>query len=220
MMATDDKEQTKSDGNNGWCPPNWTGTTPLPINEVRTYWYGRNPLWKTQPHEPQYMVISRPAYPIWPADQSDTEFKDAIRVVSSCIIEIYLSDVSSPYGMGDLQFDQNLGGITFQSQESISQYYNLNHLIDLNGRAHGVSFAALYRGGAWILNGDHKLVRSSVPWTMDKFDFHLTCYPACEPTGGKPCPKCATAIPFDPGVCNPGDDPNGQGNNPPLWRKL
>lgn len=217
---TDEKTVTQpKPGTGGGCPAPWPGKYPPLINEVRTYWYGLNPKWTGGGTEKKFIVIGRPPHPVWPADSTGegttygvkVNLTDAMRVVTDCIIEIYLSDIEGPYCMSDLQFNQGKGAISFEAG-ALSQYHNLSYIVDWRGRTHGVSFHALYRGKQWTSDSNRNLVSPKSPWIMDNVQFWLTCFPPCK-SGSQPCPKCGSLPPFDPVVCNPGDDPNG-GNNP------
>jgi len=170
----------------GQCPPPWPTGARYCINDVRIYWFKKV--------NGKMIVVGRPTYPVWPADTIDSKYIDAMRIVTDCKVHIYL------YDMPDWQFSEKCGAVRFHGGQAVlQQYHDLGYLRDAKGRAYGVSFHAKYR--------TPKADRTQAVWQMDKVDFVLTDFPLRE--GERH--ECVT---FDPGVCNPGDDPGGNPGGP------
>lgn len=168
----------------GGCPGSWNQSTPLCVNEVRTYWFAKNP----QSSNPPIIVVSRPQYPIWPPDETDASMQDSLRVVADCMIQIFL------YGMDTMQFDYKNGGIFFHGgTNALNYYFDVGYIFDSKQRAYGATFHAKYRGPS--------------DWVRDVFDVKLTAFPY--PATDREHFERSVSVTFDPGVCNPGDDPNG-----------
>jgi len=129
-------------------------------------------------------LVGWPGYPVVPDDPK--YWPDALRVVTDCIVNVYL------YNMPNKQFDIAKGGIVFNPGTDWQNYYtNFSFMTGTDGRTYAASFHAKYRRVAQTV--------------MDSFDIMLKDF--APPQGTQ---TVSSSHKFDPGMCNPGDDP-GQG---------